>query len=149
MALKVQKLLTLELLGQQGRENRLLQQGSKRVGGVTGVDPNAFGDFGSNGRFAQVSVDKREAPPGARSAAGEHEAAGVFYGAHADGGGVHGIDPTDRRPVSNFCTLRLQTRRTPPQKWRLRYKNCSHPDSHAHKNRPSNLAEPISRVVVT
>ncbi|CAB0623924.1 hypothetical protein CIP107578_02340 [Corynebacterium diphtheriae] len=77
-ALKVQKLLTPELLGQQGRENRLLQQGSKRVGGVTGVDPNAFGDFGSNGRFAQVSVDKREAPPGARSAAGEHEAAGVF-----------------------------------------------------------------------
>ncbi|OIS21970.1 hypothetical protein BHF94_01835 [Corynebacterium diphtheriae] len=59
--LKVQKLLTLELLGQQGRENRLLQQGSKRFGGVTGVDPNTSGDFGSNGRFAQVSVDKREA----------------------------------------------------------------------------------------
>ena len=62
MALKVQKLLTLELLGQQGREKRLLQQGNKRFGGVTGVDPNAFGNFGSNGRFAQVSVDKREAP---------------------------------------------------------------------------------------
>ncbi|CAB0913645.1 hypothetical protein FRC0431_00062 [Corynebacterium diphtheriae] len=61
MALKVQKLLTLELLGQQGREKRLLQQGNKRFGGVTGVDPNAFGNFGSNSRFAQVSVDKREA----------------------------------------------------------------------------------------
>lgn len=69
--LKVQKLLTLELLGQQGRENRLLQQGSKRFGGVTGVDPNVFGDniavgfvsgCGTKGpKFAQVSVDKREA----------------------------------------------------------------------------------------
>ncbi|RLP13231.1 hypothetical protein D9R16_11480, partial [Corynebacterium diphtheriae] len=69
--LKVQKLLTLELLGQQGRENRLLQQGSKRFGGVTGVDPNTSGDniavgfvsgCGTKGpKFAQVSVDKREA----------------------------------------------------------------------------------------
>ncbi len=70
-ALKVQKLLTLGLLGQQSRENRLLQQGSKRFGGVTGVDPNTSGDniavgfvsgCGTKGpKFAQVSVDKREA----------------------------------------------------------------------------------------
>ncbi|OJH86584.1 hypothetical protein BKD80_11630 [Corynebacterium diphtheriae] len=70
--LKVQKLLTLELLRQQGRENRLLQQGSRRFGGVTGVDPNTSGDniavgfvsgCGTRGpRFAQVSVDKRKAP---------------------------------------------------------------------------------------